>query len=162
MRYKGTTSAPEFPAGLEWLNTDRPLSMKALRGKVVLLDFWTYCCISCMHVLPDLKRLERKYPRELVVVGVHSAKFTGERLTENIRQAVLRYEIEHPVANAARMSSGDSTASGPGPRWSWSIRPGRSSRPIPARGPTRPSTGSSPAPSTTSTARACWTAPRSR
>ena len=85
--YEGKVNAPEFPGGMEWLNTDRPISLKELRGKVVLLDFWTYCCINCMHVLPDLKKLERKYRNELVVIGVHSAKFTTEKGTENIRQA---------------------------------------------------------------------------
>jgi thiol-disulfide isomerase/thioredoxin len=101
--YDGKIHAPEFPEGAEWLNTDRPLSMRDLRGKVVLLDFWTYCCINCMHVVPDLKKLERKYEKELVVVGVHSAKFTTERDTENIRQAILRYGIEHPVINDNQM-----------------------------------------------------------
>ncbi|MEE9149724.1 MAG: thioredoxin-like domain-containing protein, partial [Candidatus Tectomicrobia bacterium] len=91
--------APEFPAGLEWLNTDTPLSLAALRGKVVLLDFWTYCCINCMHIIPDLTYLEHKYPNELVVIGVHSAKFSNERESDNIRQAILRYDIEHPVVN---------------------------------------------------------------
>lgn len=94
-----TVSAPEFPEGLEWLNTRQALTLRQLRGKVVLLDFWTYCCINCMHIIPDLKRLEKKYPKELVVIGVHSAKFTAERETDNIRQAILRYEIEHPVVN---------------------------------------------------------------
>jgi thiol-disulfide isomerase/thioredoxin len=97
--FAAKVAAPDFPAGLEWLNTDRPLSLRDLRGKIVLLDFWTYCCINCMHIIPDLKKLEAKYPNELVVIGVHSAKFTGERETDNIRQAVLRYEIEHPVVN---------------------------------------------------------------
>lgn len=92
-------NAPEFPEGLEWLNTDRPLRLKDLRGKIVMLDFWTYCCINCMHIIPDLKRLEQKYPNELVVIGVHSAKFTTEKESENIRQAILRYRIEHPVVN---------------------------------------------------------------
>ncbi|MCB1020975.1 MAG: redoxin domain-containing protein [Bryobacterales bacterium] len=95
----GTVNAPEFPEGLDWLNTERPLTMRELRGKIVLLDFWTYCCINCMHVLPELERLERKWKDELVVIGVHSAKFLGEKQTENIRQAVLRYEIAHPVVN---------------------------------------------------------------
>jgi thiol-disulfide isomerase/thioredoxin len=102
-QYKGTITAPEFPEGIEWLNTTSPLSLKDLRGKIVLLDFWTYCCINCMHILPDLKRLEHKYRNELVVVGVHSAKFTTEQDTENIRQAILRYEIEHPVVNDGDM-----------------------------------------------------------
>ncbi|GBC93075.1 Thiol-disulfide oxidoreductase ResA [bacterium HR15] len=96
-------TAPDFPEGLEWLNTERPLSLRDLRGKIVLLDFWTYCCINCMHILPDLKRLERKYERELVVIGVHSAKFFTEQESQNIRQAILRYDIEHPVVNDNRM-----------------------------------------------------------
>ena len=91
--------APELTDGTGWLNTDRPVYIKDLKGKVVLLDFWTYCCINCMHVIPDLKRLEAKYPDELVVIGVHSAKFTNERDSDNIRQAILRYGIEHPVVN---------------------------------------------------------------
>lgn len=88
--------APEFPPHLEWLNTDRRLSINDLEGKFVLLDFWTYCCINCMHILPELKKLEEKYP-ELVVIGVHSAKFNNEKVKENIRQAILRYGIDHPV-----------------------------------------------------------------
>ena len=99
----GVVNAPEFPTDLDWLNTGRPLSIKELRGKAILLDFWTYCCINCMHVLPDLKRLEHKYAAELVVIGVHSAKFLAERQTENIRQAILRYGIEHPVINDHEM-----------------------------------------------------------
>lgn len=95
----GKVTAPEFPEGLQWLNTARPLSLRELRGKVVVLDFWTYCCINCMHVIPELKKLEKRFERELVVIGVHSAKFTTEKDTENIRQAILRYEIEHPVVN---------------------------------------------------------------
>ncbi len=89
--------------GVEWLNTSTPIDLKALRGKVVLLDFWTYCCINCIHVLPDLKYLEEKYPNELVVIGVHSAKFDNEKLSQNIRDAILRYEIKHPVVNDSEM-----------------------------------------------------------
>ena len=96
---RGTVRAPEFPAGDQWLNTDHPLTLKELKGKIVLLDFWTYCCINCIHVIPDLKRLEEKYKDELVVIGVHSAKFKTEKDTDNIRQAVLRYEVHHPVIN---------------------------------------------------------------
>src|SRR5262249_14190289 len=65
----------------------------------VLLDFWTYCCINCIHIVPELKKLEKKYANELVVIGVHSAKFLNEKDSQNIRQAILRYEIEHPVVN---------------------------------------------------------------
>ncbi len=97
--FEGEVYAPDFPFGLEWLNTERPLSLRDLRGKIVLLDFWTYCCINCMHIIPDLKKLEAKYANQLVVIGVHSAKFKNEKDTGNIRQAVLRYEIEHPVVN---------------------------------------------------------------
>ncbi len=97
--FAGDTPAPPFPSDVEWLNTARPLPLEQLRGKVVLLDFWTYGCINCMHIIPDLKRLEEKYPNELVVIGVHSAKFANERESENIRQIILRYELEHPVIN---------------------------------------------------------------
>lgn len=98
-KYRRLSRAPEFMLDADWLNTDKPISMSSLRGKVVLLDFWTYCCINCMHVIPDLKKLEKKYANELVVIGVHSAKFTNERESANIKQAILRYEIEHPVIN---------------------------------------------------------------
>ncbi len=93
---------PPFPAGLEWINTAGPIELADLRGKFVLLDFWTYCCINCMHVLPELKKVERAYPENLVVIGVHSAKFETERESENIREAVLRYQVEHPVLNDAQ------------------------------------------------------------
>lgn len=97
--FAGTIAAPEFPAGLDWLNTGRPLTLAELRGKIVILDFWTYGCINCIHVIPDLKALEEKYAEELVVIGVHSAKFENEGETDNIRQIILRYELEHPVIN---------------------------------------------------------------
>src|SRR4030095_10035405 len=93
--------APELTGDRGWLNTDKPLSLARLKGKVVLLDFWTYGCINCIHIIPDLKKLEKKYPNELVVIGVHSAKFENEKDTENIRRIILRYEIEHPIVNDA-------------------------------------------------------------
>src|SRR6185295_15596957 len=93
--------APELEGGLGWLNTDKPVRLEELKGKIVLLDFWTFCCINCMHVIPDLIRLEKKYPKELVVIGVHSAKFANEKDSDAIRQAILRYDIEHPVVNDA-------------------------------------------------------------
>jgi thiol-disulfide isomerase/thioredoxin len=95
----GLLPAPEFPTGLDWLNVAAPLSLADLRGKAVLLDFWTYGCINCIHIIPDLKRLEAEYPEELVVIGVHSAKFDNESQTENIREVVQRYGLEHPVVN---------------------------------------------------------------
>ncbi len=93
---------PPLPEGITWLNTTGPLEWKDLRGKFVLVDFWTYCCINCMHILPELKRLEHAYPKNLVVLGVHSAKFEAEQDTENIGDAILRYKIEHPVINDAQ------------------------------------------------------------
>ena len=96
---KPKVRAPEITGGRGWLNTDKPLSLAALKGKVVLLDFWTYGCINCIHIIPDLKKLEAKYANQLVVIGVHSAKFQNEKETENIRRIILRYEIEHPVYN---------------------------------------------------------------
>jgi thiol-disulfide isomerase/thioredoxin len=93
--------APELEGGVGWFNTDKPVKLEDLKGKIVLLDFWTFCCINCMHVIPDLIRLEKKYPKELVVIGVHSAKFQNEKDSDAIRQAILRYDIEHPVVNDA-------------------------------------------------------------
>lgn len=98
-RLEGLVNAPEFPGHLDWLNTQRPISLSDLQGKIVLLDFWTFCCINCMHIIPDLKKLEAKYGDALAVIGIHSAKFTNEKDTESIRQAILRYGIEHPVLN---------------------------------------------------------------
>ncbi len=91
--------APEFPEKMDWLNTAGPITLKDLKGKIVLLDFWTLCCINCIHTLPDLAKLEKKYANEIVVIGVHSAKFDNEKETQSIRKAVLRYEIAHPVVN---------------------------------------------------------------
>src|SRR5438128_2155149 len=97
--------APELPADADWLNTGKPVSIhKDLKGKIVILDFWTFCCINCLHTLPDLAKLEEKYANQIVVVGVHSAKFDNEKDSENIRKAILRYEISHPVVNDANMS----------------------------------------------------------
>ena len=92
-----------FDGGAGWLNTAEALSMKDLKGKIVLVDFWTYCCINCMHVLPDLAWLEEKYANQLVVIGVHSAKFDNEKDEANIRNAIMRYEIKHPVVNDNEM-----------------------------------------------------------
>lgn len=97
--YFGSTDAPDFPQGTEWFNTDKPLALKDLRGKLVLLDFWTSGCINCIHIIPDLKKLESEFPDELVIIGVHSAKFLNERSSESIRQAILKNDLEHPVIN---------------------------------------------------------------
>ena len=95
--------APELDGGAGWLNTAGPIRLKDLRGKIVVLDFWTYCCINCLHTLPDLARLEKKYANQIVVIGVHSAKFDNEKDSDHIRKAILRYEISHPVVNDAEM-----------------------------------------------------------
>lgn len=96
---------PDFPRGADWVNS-RPLRLGSggeLNGKLILLDFFTYCCVNCQHVLPRLSALEEKYGRDgsggFVVVGVHSAKFSAERDTANIAAAVERYEVKHPVIN---------------------------------------------------------------
>ena len=101
---QGPIPAPDLDGATEWLNVAAPISIAQLRGKVVLLDFWTYGCINCMHVLRDLKTLEERFPDELVVIGVHSPKFTNERSAENLKRILVRYEIEHPVANDANHS----------------------------------------------------------
>lgn len=96
---KSKIPAPELTGGTAWLNTAKPISLKDLKGKVVLLDFWTLCCINCIHTLPDLDKLEKKWANELVVIGVHSPKFDNEKSTASIRKALLRYEVTHPVVN---------------------------------------------------------------
>ncbi|KAL3690719.1 hypothetical protein R1sor_004370 [Riccia sorocarpa] len=95
---------PEFAPKLQWLNSP-PLRLQSdLRGKLVLLDFWTYCCINCMHILPDLAYLETKFKgKPFTVIGVHSAKFDNEKDSDAIRNAVLRYDVTHPVVNDGEM-----------------------------------------------------------
>ncbi len=97
--YAGDTDAPDFPAELDWINVSQPLTIADLKGKIVILDFWTYGCINCIHIIPDLKQLETEFGNNLVVVGVHSAKFENEGDTDNIRNIVQRYGVEHPVLN---------------------------------------------------------------
>ena len=101
---QGPIAAPSLDGATAWLNVGAPLQMSDLRGKVVLLDFWTYGCVNCMHVLRDLKTLEARFPDELVIVGIHSPKFTNEKNTDHLRRILIRYEIEHPVANDADMA----------------------------------------------------------
>ena len=95
--------APELEGGSAWFNCAQPIKLKDLRGKIVLLDFWTLCCINCIHTMPEIAKLEKKYANQLVVIGVHSAKFDNEKNSESIRKAILRYEIHHPVVNDADM-----------------------------------------------------------
>jgi thiol-disulfide isomerase/thioredoxin len=89
--------APELHGAGGWLNTPSPLSLAALRGKVVLLDFWTFCCANCLHVLDELRALEHELADVLVVVGVHSPKFAHEADHDAVVAAVERYDVRHPV-----------------------------------------------------------------
>ncbi|MFC0673981.1 thioredoxin-like domain-containing protein [Brachybacterium hainanense] len=84
--------------GRGWLNTGgADLALEDLRGKIVLLDFWTFCCVNCLHVLDELRPLEEKWAQELVVIGVHSPKFEFEKDPEALAANIERYEVEHPV-----------------------------------------------------------------
>ncbi len=98
------SAAMEFPEGSVWLNVTKPISMHSLRGHVVILDFWTYCCINCIHMASVLAKLEQRYRgKPVVVIGVHSAKFENEEDPRNIREAIGRYEIRHPVVVDRKM-----------------------------------------------------------
>ncbi|MDM7854893.1 NHL domain-containing thioredoxin family protein [Cellulomonas alba] len=84
--------------GRGWLNTGgRTVTLQDLRGKIVVLDFWTFCCINCLHVLDELRELEEKHRDVLVIVGVHSPKFVHEADPDALAAAVERYEVHHPV-----------------------------------------------------------------
>lgn len=93
--YDALTQTPE------WLNTSRALKLDDLKNRIILIDFWTYCCINCIHVIPKLQELEKEFGDKLTVIGIHSAKFTNEGDTNNIRRAIQKYGIEHPVVNDA-------------------------------------------------------------
>ncbi len=89
--------APEFIAGGEWIGSS-PLTMKELRGSVVLVDFWTYTCINCIRTLPYLKSWHAKYKdKGLVIVGVHTPEFEFEKNPENVKKAIKDFGIEYPV-----------------------------------------------------------------
>ena len=92
-------AAPELPSALEWVNTDEAASLAAMRGRVVLLNFWTFDCINCLNVLPDIRFLENKYHDGLSVVGVHTPKYQYQRSAPSLLKAVNRNHIRHPVAN---------------------------------------------------------------
>ncbi|MGI8578893.1 MAG: NHL domain-containing thioredoxin family protein [Nocardioidaceae bacterium] len=95
--------APEL-TGRSWLNTaGATLRLSDLRGRFVLLDFWTFCCVNCLHVLDELRPLEEQYADSLVVVGVHSPKFEHEADPAALLAAVERYDVEHPVLDDPRL-----------------------------------------------------------
>ena len=90
--------APEFTGIDKWLNTE-PLTVSQLRGKVVLVDFWTYTCINCIRTLPYVKGWHEKYKDQgLVVVGVHTPEYPFERSTDNVKTAIKRFGIPYAVA----------------------------------------------------------------
>ncbi len=97
MTRRSRVRAPEL-RGRGWLGTGgTSYSLADFRGRFLLLDFWTYCCVNCLHVLDELRPLEQKYAGELVVVGVHSPKFVHEADPDALAAAVERYEVHHPV-----------------------------------------------------------------
>ena len=98
MATRARVRAPELVGAGGWLNTGgRQLTLADLRGKIVLVDFWTFCCINCLHVLDELRELEEKHRDTLVIVGVHSPKFVHEAEHQAVVDAVARYDVAHPV-----------------------------------------------------------------
>ncbi len=96
--------APQL-VGRRWLNTEGDLSLADLRGKIVLLDFWTSCCVNCLHVLDELRPLEEKFADVLVTVGVHSPKFAHEAEPATLDAAVDRYAVHHPVLDDPQLTT---------------------------------------------------------
>jgi sugar lactone lactonase YvrE/thiol-disulfide isomerase/thioredoxin len=92
-------AAPALSSGLEWINTDEPPTLEAMRGRVTLLHFWTFDCVNCINVLPDLRFLENKYHDGLSVIGIHTPKFEYQRAPGPVLKAVNRNYIRHPVAS---------------------------------------------------------------
>lgn len=98
--------APELVGKGGWLNTGgRPYTLADLRGRVVVLDFWTFCCINCLHVLDELRGLEERHRDTLVVVGVHSPKFVHEAEHGAVVDAVERYGVAHPVLDDPELAT---------------------------------------------------------
>jgi thiol-disulfide isomerase/thioredoxin len=89
--------APELRGDGGWINTDHPLTLAELRGRVVLLDFWTFCCINCLRVIEELRPLEHRFGDALVVIGVHSPKFPHETDHSAVERAVRRHHVDHAV-----------------------------------------------------------------
>lgn len=97
--WAGSDPAPPFPPGLTWFNVASPLTLAELRGKVVILDFWTLGCINCQHIVPDLERLEGEFGDALAVIGVHSGKYETEHDDASIAEAIDRLGLKHAVVN---------------------------------------------------------------
>lgn len=98
-------TAPEFTGIERWLNSE-PLTLAQLRGRVVLVDFWTYACINCIRTLPHVNRWAQLYtPLGLTVVGVHTPEFPFERSASNVEAAMRRHGVKHAVAQDNRYST---------------------------------------------------------
>lgn len=90
-------SAPEIPDNLEWFNIEQPLKLAELRGKVVLLNFWTSSSIQCVQNLPELRHLQNQFPKGFAIIGVHCPKFPHEQPSQQVQKAINRLHIQHPV-----------------------------------------------------------------
>ncbi|MEU9340479.1 NHL domain-containing thioredoxin family protein [Streptomyces sp. NPDC048278] len=98
--------APELVGKGGWLNTgDKQYTLADLRGRIVVLDFWTFCCINCLHVLDELRELEERHRDTVVIVGVHSPKFVHEADHRAVVDAVERYGVEHPVLDDPELAT---------------------------------------------------------
>ncbi|MFJ7775288.1 NHL domain-containing thioredoxin family protein [Streptomyces yangpuensis] len=98
--------APELIGKGGWLNTGgKDLTLADLRGRITILDFWTFCCINCLHVLDELRELEEKHRDTVVIVGVHSPKFVHEAEHAAVVDAVERYEVHHPVLDDPELAT---------------------------------------------------------
>ncbi|MFJ8040318.1 NHL domain-containing thioredoxin family protein [Kitasatospora sp. NPDC096147] len=106
MATRARVRAPELVGKGGWLNTGgKDLSLADFRGKILVLDFWTFCCINCLHVLDELRELEEKHRDTLVIVGVHSPKFVHEADHQAVVDAVARYEVHHPVLDDPELTT---------------------------------------------------------
>src|ERR1700744_2606006 len=93
-----SVAAPEFSGIDKWLNSE-PLTLQQLRGKVVLVDFWTYSCINCIHTLPQVESWHEKYKdKGLVVIGVHTPEYAFEHDTGKVSAAIAQYGLRYPIA----------------------------------------------------------------
>ncbi|WP_432164155.1 NHL domain-containing thioredoxin family protein [Streptomyces tendae] len=111
MAKRARVRAPELVGRGGWVNTgDQGLSLAALRGRIVIVDFWTFCCINCLHALDELRELEEKHRDTVVIVGVHSPKFAHESEHRAVRDAVERYAVEHPVLDDPDLATWDQYA----------------------------------------------------
>ncbi|MEU0161247.1 thioredoxin-like domain-containing protein [Streptomyces sp. NPDC006261] len=106
MASRARVRAPELIGKGGWLNTgDRQYTLSELRGRVVILDFWTFCCVNCLHVLDELRELEEKHRDTVVIIGVHSPKFVHEAEHQAVVDAVERYEVHHPVLDDPELAT---------------------------------------------------------